>query len=125
MTADDFRKIALAQPGAEERAHMSHPDFRVRGKIFATLAYPNEEWGMVKITPELQAAYVDEDPETFVPVKGAWGAKGCTSVLLKKANKGVVELAMAAAWRAAAATLPAKPRSDRSATRARRGSKKQ
>jgi hypothetical protein len=124
VTVDDFRKIALAQPDAEERAHMSHPDFRVRGKIFATLAYPNESYGMVKLTPEQQAAFVAEDPDAFVPVKGAWGAKGCTHVMLKKAKKPAVERAMASAWRTLAVTLPAKPQSGRSATRAPRGSKK-
>ena len=71
MTADDFRKIALSLPEAIESAHMNHPDFRVRGKIFATLGYPDENWAVVKLTPEEQKSFVRADPDVFQPVKGA------------------------------------------------------
>ena len=98
---------------------MSHPDFRVRGKIFATLAYPNELFGMVKLTPEQQAKFVAQDPGAFTSVKGAWGLKGCTSVVLKNVKKAALEEAMKAAWGVAALTPPAKRRSGRSATRGR------
>jgi len=102
MTANDFRGLALSFPETSERAHMGHPDFRVAGKIFATLAYPDKSWGMVKLTPEQQAEFVHDEPEIFVPVKGGWGRKGATSVCLKAAKKNAVRLALAAAWRNAA-----------------------
>lgn len=99
MTADDFRRLALSLPDAEEHAHQNHPDFRVSGKIFATLGYPDAESAMVKLYPAQQQAYVGADPKTFSPVKGAWGAKGCTTVHLGSANKGRVTEALHAAWR--------------------------
>jgi hypothetical protein len=98
VTADDFRSLALDLPEAIESAHMGHPDFRVRGKIFATLNHLGEGWGMVKLTPEEQAAFVEAEPEVFVPVKGGWGRRGCTSVRLESAKKAVLRKALAAAW---------------------------
>jgi len=77
---------------------MGHPDFRVRGKIFATLG-PNEEWGMVKLTPEQQRAFVQDEPKVFQPFNGAWGARGCTKVRLLPAKKQTVRRALVAAWR--------------------------
>lgn len=77
---------------------MNHPDFRVAGKIFATLAHPDKAWGMVKLTPEQQGEFVHDDPEAFVPVKGGWGQKGATHVRLKAAKKTIVRTALAAAW---------------------------
>jgi hypothetical protein len=102
MTPNDFRKLALSLPETEERMHMRHPDFRVAGKIFATLAYPNKEWGMVKVTPVEQEMLVRSEPKAFSPVKGKWGLKGCTSVNLKAAKKTSLRGALAAAWRLAA-----------------------
>lgn len=102
MTAAEFRAIALSFPEAEERSHMSHPDFRVRGKIFATLAYPNKDFGMVKLPPRAQEEFVFSAPKAFIPVKGAWGRQGATSVVLKSATKTSVQKAMSAAWSFAA-----------------------
>lgn len=99
MTANEFRKIALALPQTEERAHMDHPDFRVAGKIFATLGYPNKTRGMVKLSPEDQHNFAKDYPDAFVPVKGAWGRRGATSVYLKAAKKDAVAKAIQAAWR--------------------------
>ncbi|HTW47002.1 MAG TPA: MmcQ/YjbR family DNA-binding protein [Acidobacteriaceae bacterium] len=99
MTPGDFRKLALSLPDAEERTHQNHPDFRVAGKIFATLGYPDAAWAMVKLYPAQQQAFVAADPKTFVPVKGAWGLKGCTNVCLASANKARVREALSAAWR--------------------------
>ena len=48
MTSDEFRKMALEIPTAVERSHMNHPDFRVAGKIFASLGVPDESWGMAE-----------------------------------------------------------------------------
>jgi len=99
MTASEFRKIALALPETEERMHMSHPDFRVAGKIFATLGYPDKTRGMVKLSPEDQHYFSKDDPDVFIPVKGTWGRRGATSVHLKGANKGTLAKAIEAAWR--------------------------
>ncbi len=97
MTPDDFRRLALDMPGASEHSHMRHPDFRVRGKIFATLGYPGKTWGMVKLTPEQQRAFVQSDGAAFVPVKGGWGERGCTNVRLAKAREALLQEAIAAA----------------------------
>lgn len=99
MTPDDFRKLALSLPDAEERAHQNHPDFRVGGKIFATLGYPDANSAMVKLYPAQQQAFVAGDPKTFVPVKGTWGLKGATNVRLDAANRAKVQEALRAAWR--------------------------
>lgn len=78
---------------------MGHPDFRVGGKIFATLGGPDPEWGMVSLTPDEQELFVELDPEGFRPVKGGWGRKGATNVRLKSARKAVVRDALRTAWR--------------------------
>ncbi len=102
MTSQTFRRLALAFPETSEGAHMGHPDFRVRGEIFATLRYPAEGWGMVKLTPEDQQVFVGADPATFTPVKGAWGLRGATTVRLKVARSSTLRSALLAAWRTAA-----------------------
>jgi hypothetical protein len=99
MTANDFRRMALALPETAEHAHMDHPDFRVRGKIFATLGHPAKGWGMVKLTPEQQHYFSKDNPTVFVPVNGAWGRRGATSVHLKAVSKVALQRAIAAAWR--------------------------
>ncbi|MGA7402343.1 MAG: MmcQ/YjbR family DNA-binding protein [Candidatus Sulfotelmatobacter sp.] len=99
MTTHDFRRLALALPEAIESAHMDHPDFRVRGKVFATLGHPAKGWGMVKLHPEQQHYFAKAEPEVFVPVKGAWGRRGATSVNLRAARKISLVRALRAAWR--------------------------
>ena len=99
MTPDFFRRLALTMPEAVEAGHMGHPDFRVGGKIFATLGYPDERWAMVKLTPEQQEAFVAADPVAFAPVKGGWGRRGATNVLLGKAKVAGVRTALMAGWR--------------------------
>jgi hypothetical protein len=99
MTADQFRRLALSLPCVSERAHMEHPDFRVGGKIFATLGYPDDAWGMLKLTPQQQQQFVRTQPKIFVPAKGAWGRQGSTTVCLKAATKATLSAAMIAAWR--------------------------
>src|SRR6266853_2089980 len=80
MTAAEFRRIALSLPQASEAAHMGHPDFRVAGRIFATLGHPRTGWGMVKLTPEQQELFVRAQSAAFAPVKGGWGRGGATNV---------------------------------------------
>jgi hypothetical protein len=98
MTANKFRSIAISFPEATEQAHMGHPDFRVRGKIFATLG-PDEDWGMVKLTPDQQSSLVRGAPSAFHPAAGAWGRWGCTMIQLCDADESTVRGALIAAWR--------------------------
>lgn len=98
MTADEFRKLALSFPDTEEHAHMSHPDFRVGGKIFATLGHPDGEWAMVALTPEEQHNYLTTAPDVFSPASGAWGRQGSTMVRLRAAKKTLLKKALEAAW---------------------------
>jgi hypothetical protein len=98
MTADEFRHLALRLPEATESAHMNHPDFRVRGKIFATLG-SDESWGMVKLTPEQQRLWIKAEPEVFEPIPGAWGRRGCTRVHLEAATADRLDGALVEAWR--------------------------
>lgn len=98
MTANQFRKLALTLPGTVESSHMAHPDFRVRGKIFASLGYPDERYAMVKLTPLQQREFTQMDPKLFTPCAGAWGERGATQVLLGMAKVGIVRLALGAAW---------------------------
>jgi hypothetical protein len=102
-SADDFRRLALSLLGAEEAAHMSHPDFRVGGKIFATLGAPDEEWGMVQLLPEQQALAMEAEPEVFKPAAGAWGRKGSTLVKLEKVPDDWLERTLRWAWESRAA----------------------
>lgn len=99
MTAQDFRRIALSFPEVAESAHMGHPDFRVKNRIFATLGYPARGWGMVKLTPAQQDWLVRAEPDAFTPVVGAWGRAGYTNVKLRAARKGMVREALMTAWR--------------------------
>lgn len=101
MTRDGFRRIALSMPFAAEGEHMDHPDFRVGGKIFATLppAKREEELGMVKLSPVEQRRFVKAKPGAFIVAKGAWGRQGCTYVRLGEVDRGTLARAMGAAWR--------------------------
>ena len=109
MTSDDFRRIALGMKDAIESAHMGHPDFRVNNRIFATL-HADNEWGMVKLTPEEQQRFVADAPTSFVPEKGAWGLQGCTAVRLATVDEELLGEAMTLAWKATAAKPAAKVR---------------
>ena len=99
MNANDFRRIALSLEGAEEGSHMGSPDFRVGGRIFATLASQKQGYGNLMLTPEVQAAFVEEAPEVFIPVAGGWGRMGATHVRLAVANEDVLEGALRTAWK--------------------------
>jgi hypothetical protein len=98
MTVDDFRRLALALPEAAEAAHMAHPDFRVRNKIFATL-WPQEERGVVMLTPEQQKVVVELKPAVFAPVPGGWGRRGSTNVSLSAADEMSLTSVLLMAWR--------------------------
>jgi hypothetical protein len=98
MTPDGFRRIALGMEGVIEKAHQGHPDFRVGGRIFATLGYPDRRHGMVVLTPEQQRSWVRDHSTGFVPVKGAWGEQGCTSVRLDAADEDALGEALTLAW---------------------------
>ena len=99
MTVDDFRRLALSLEGAEESSHMGSPDFRVGGRIFATLASQEQGYGNLMLTPELQADFVGEQPEIFLPIPGGWGRGGATHIRLSAANEDVLSGALHAAWK--------------------------
>jgi hypothetical protein len=98
MKVADFRRIALSLEGAEEGSHMGAPDFRVGGRIFATLASQKEGYGNLMLTPEQQAAFVRELPEVFLPIHGGWGRMGMTHIRLAQANEDVLVGALRTAW---------------------------
>src|ERR1700682_4846747 len=98
MTASDFRRIALSLKGAEEGSHMGSPDFRVGGRIFATLASEKQGYGNLMLTPEQQADFVAELPAVFIPIAGGWGRNGATHVRLGLANEDLLSGALRTAW---------------------------
>ena len=98
MTARDFRRIALSLDGAEEGSHMGAVDFRVGGRIFATLASVKEGYGNLMLTPEIQADFVADAPDVFLPVYGGWGRMGATHIRLTKASRDVLTGALRTAW---------------------------
>ena len=98
MSSSRFRKVALALPGAVEGAHQGHADFRVGKRIFATVGYPDDDWGMAKLTPEQQTVLVEAEPEIFRPVPGGWGKHGNTNVRLAKADAKKLHSALTMAW---------------------------
>ena len=98
MTADEFRDAALALPEAVESTHGGHPDFRVGGKVFASLG-PDGDWGMVRLTPDQQAELIRTEPGVFEPFAGAWGRRGYTQVNLAVAHALSARQALTAAWR--------------------------
>ena len=98
VTAQRFRHIALELAGAIEGAHMGHPDFRVDKRIFASLHH-EDQFGMVKLTPDQQAAFIEDHPQAFAPEAGAWGRSGCTRVILKAVTEDALGEALTLAWR--------------------------
>ena len=108
-TAEDFRRLALSFDGAEERAHMNHPDFRVGGRVFATLGYPDEACGAVALLPEQQELAIAAEPDAFTPAAGAWGRGGSTVVRLDAVSVDWLERALEWAW-AKRAPKPKRPK---------------
>ena len=99
LSVADFRRIALSMEGAEEGSHMDAADFRVGGRIFATLAMQDQGYGNLMLTPEIQAGFVAEQPEVFLPVFGGWGRMGATHVVLAAANEYLLSGALHTAWK--------------------------
>lgn len=97
MNAEEFRAAALTLPGAVEAAHMNHPDFRVNGRIFASLGYPDESWGMVKLTPAQQLTFIKKASGAFKPCNGVWGERGAANVHLASATRKILSEALNAA----------------------------
>jgi hypothetical protein len=98
LTAASFRRFALSLPEAVEGSHFGNADFRVGGKIFATLSLASEGYGVLMLTPEQQAGMVEDEPKIFSPVSGGWGRMGATRVLLKKVAPDILEAALRTAW---------------------------
>ena len=108
MSASRFRRAALALPGAVEGAHLRTADFRVGKRIFATLGYPDDAWGTLKLTPDQQSMLVEAEPDIFRPVAGGWGKQGYTNVRLAKADAATLKSALTMAWRNVAPKTTAK-----------------
>jgi hypothetical protein len=90
VTPADFRRLALSLPDAAEGSHFHVQDFRVGGKIFATLAYQKDGCGVLLLTPEQQAGMIQDAPEVFLPVPNKWGEKGATLVRLAKVKADIL-----------------------------------
>jgi hypothetical protein len=99
LTAKDFQRMALSLPEAVEGQHFGHADFRIGGKIFATLGLAKEGFGVLLLTPEQQAGMIEDEPKIFSPVPGGWGRKGSTRVLLAKVPRDILEAALRASWK--------------------------
>ncbi|HWA94331.1 MAG TPA: MmcQ/YjbR family DNA-binding protein [Terracidiphilus sp.] len=99
MTAKDFKKLALSLEGVEEGSHMGSVDFRVGGRIFATLAAIKQGYGNLMLTPELQAEFVSGRPDVFLPVPGGWGRNGVTHMRLDAADADLALGALRTAWK--------------------------
>jgi hypothetical protein len=99
VTAKDFKRIALSLDGAEEGSHMGAVDFRVDGRIFATLASVKEGYGNLMLTPEVQAEFLRERPNLFLPVHGGWGRNGATHIRLAVADEDSLRGALHSAWK--------------------------
>jgi hypothetical protein len=99
MTVADFRRLALSLPGAEEGSHMGSADFRVGGRIFATLASQKLGYGNLMLSPELQADFIRDAPRVFLPVTGGWGRNGATHIRLAEADEDLLAGALHAAWK--------------------------
>lgn len=99
MTAKDFRRIALSLEGTEESSHMGSPDFRVGGRIFATLASQKQGYGNLMLTPQQQAAFIEDQPGIFLPIAGGWGRMGMTHIRLAEAYEDLLTGALRSAWK--------------------------
>jgi hypothetical protein len=121
LTPADFRRLALSLPGAEEGSHMGQADFRVGGRIFATLASQHLNYGNLMITPEMQAAFLADEPNAFLPIAGGWGRMGMTHIRLDQANEDLLAGALHAAWKLRV-DKNAKPKAGKSKVRARKPS---
>ena len=108
-TERDFRRIALGLPGAFESAHMGHPDFRAHGRIFVTLQH-DRAWAGLMLTPDQQKRFLKEDPDSFKPAAGAWGASGSTLAHLRSVDEELLGEAVTLCWQNVAAKAAAKKR---------------
>lgn len=94
---EDVRALAPMLPEASEGAHRGNPDFRVGGRVFATL-WIDEARLVLRLTPEAQAAVIEAEPEAFDPVPGAWGTRGWTSLDLDACEEETLRSALLRAW---------------------------
>ena len=98
MTPEEFRRLALDLPEAVELAHMGTPDFRVRGKIFASLS-AGKAVATLKLQRGQQEMVCAAEPDLFSPVAGYWGESGWTELRLGQADVATAQSALAMAWR--------------------------
>ena len=108
MRVSDFRRLALSLPGAVEGSHFGNADFRVGGKIFATLSLAKQGYGILLLTPEQQAGMVEDEPEIFSAIPNGWGRNGATRIALAKVSSDILKAALQTAWRRRAPKTAAK-----------------
>jgi hypothetical protein len=111
MRVSDFRRLALSLDGAVEGSHFGNADFRVGGKIFATLSLAKQGYGVLLLTPEQQAGMVEDEPEIFSAIPNGWGRNGATRVALAKVSSDILKAALQTAWQRRAPKTTAKPSS--------------
>jgi hypothetical protein len=98
MRVSDFRRLALSLPEAIEGSHFGNADFRVGGKIFATLSLAKQGYGVLLLTPEQQQGMVEDEPEIFSAIPNGWGRNGATRVALAKVSSDILKAALQTAW---------------------------
>jgi hypothetical protein len=99
LTPADFRALALSLEGAEQGSHMGAEDFRVGGRVFATLASAAQGYGNLMFDPPTQSDFIEELHNVFIPIAGGWGRMGVTHVILANATREQVLGALQTAWR--------------------------
>lgn len=105
MTQDEFRALAASFPEAAAGSHFDTSDFRVGGRIFATLRKTDGR-AVLKLSHDEQQLLMATAPGLFEPVTGAWGRKGWTRVVLEASDAATVRHAMAMAYRSVTPKRP-------------------
>lgn len=92
------RRLIAELPGAVESAHHGHPDFRVGGRIFATL-WPDQNRSVLRLAVEDADALAGSEPETYRLVS-ARGPVAWLSVDLGTVSAETYRALAEQAWRA-------------------------
>ncbi|HEX2810210.1 MAG TPA: MmcQ/YjbR family DNA-binding protein [Kineosporiaceae bacterium] len=92
----DLRELVSHLPEVTESSHHEVTDFRVRGRIFATM--PSIGVLALRLAPEQQAELIATDPESFTPAAGSWGRQGWTRVQTARLTLAELGELLADAW---------------------------
>jgi hypothetical protein len=94
VNAEAVRRLALALPEATEQPHFERTSFRVKGKIFATVAPDGSSMNVFVDDEQREMCRVD--PKAYETLM--WGKTGYLHVHLKRAKAGDVETLLRSAW---------------------------